>query len=331
MGEKDKEGKNKSRRWVGFDLGGTKIMATVFDDTFQVLGQKRRKTRGENGQKISVDRIRETIEQALENAQAGPQELCGIGVGCPGPVDPERGIVLEASNLGWKNVDLRGPLQSAFGTNVHLVNDVDAGVYAENLFGAAKGARTVFGIFPGTGIGGGCVYNGEIIQGKNITCMEVGHMEVTAKGGLCGCGQHGCLETVASRLAISAEVAKADFRSQIKKQRPGTDLANIRSGILATAIKAGDETVEKIVLKAAQHIGISLATVIHLLAPDVIVLGGGLVQAMPELFIDEVSRTARNRVMKSFRDTFRVVEAKLADGATVMGAAAWTRYRQTQR
>ena len=331
MGDKDKEGKTKTRRWVGFDLGGTKIMATVFDDSFQVLGQKRRKTRGEGGQKVSVDRIQETIQQALESAGVDPKELDGIGVGCPGPVDPEKGIVLEASNLGWKNVDLRTPLKLTFGAEVILANDVDAGVYAENLFGAAKGARTVFGIFPGTGIGGGCVYNGEIIQGKNITCMEIGHMEVTAKGGLCGCGQRGCLETVASRLAISAEVAKADFRSQIKKQRPGTDLANIRSGILATAIKAGDETVDRIVRKAAQHIGVALANVIHLLAPDVVVLGGGLVQAMPDLFIDEVSRTARDRVMKSFRDTFRVVEAKLADNATVMGAAAWACHRMDQR
>jgi glucokinase len=213
----------------------------------------------------------------------------------------------------------------------YIVNDVDAGVYAENRFGAAKGARTVVGIFPGTGIGGGCVYNGEIIQGKNISCMEIGHMEVSAKGGLCGCGQRGCLETVSSRLAISAEVAKADFRAQIKKQRPGTDLAAIRSGILATAIKAGDETIEKIVRRAARQIGTALANVIHLLAPDMVVLGGGLVEAMPELFITEVSQTAKDRVMKSFRDTFRVVAAKLADDATVMGAAAWASHQSEKR
>jgi len=329
MGEK--EGKVKAPLWLGFDLGGTKIMATVFDDGFKSLGHKRRKTRGDADQKVSVERIRETIEQALSAAQVNYKELGGIGIGCPGPVDPEKGVVLEASNLGWKNVDLVTPLTNAFGTPVFVVNDVDAGVYAENQFGSAKGARTVFGIFPGTGIGGGCVYNGEIIQGRNITCMEFGHMEVLAGGGLCGCGQRGCLETVASRLAISAEVAKADFRHQIKKQKPGTDLADIRSGILATAIKAGDETIARIVRNAAQHIGVALANVIHLLAPDVVVLGGGLVQAMPDLFIDEISQAARDRVMKSFRDTFRVVAAKLGDDATVMGAAAWARHRLERR
>ena len=129
---------------------------------------------------------------------------------------------------------------------------------------------------------------------------------------------------MASRLAISAEVAKAEFRAQIKKLRPGTDLSAIRSSILAEALTMGDETVEKILRKAAQQIGIALANVIHLLAPDVVVLGGGLVEAMPNLFLDEVSQTAKNRVMKSFRDTFRVVVAKLGDDATVRGAAAWT-------
>jgi glucokinase len=325
----DKDGKPKPRRWVGFDLGGTKMMAAVFDDEFTVLARRRKRTRGDNGQKVGVERIVETVRQTLAEAKVDPTELGGMGVGCPGPVDPERGIVLEAANLGWKQVDLQTPLQAAFGVGAFVVNDVDAGVYAENRFGAARGARTVVGIFPGTGIGGGCVYNGEIIQGRNISCMEIGHMQIGAGTSLCGCDQIGCLETVASRLAISAEVAKADFRSQIKKQRPGTDLAAIRSGILATAIKAGDATVERIVRQAAQDIGTALANVIHLLAPDVVVLGGGLVEAMPQLFVDEVSRTARNRVMKSFRNTFQVVAAKLADDATVMGAAAWARHRVT--
>ena len=219
MGD-NKEGKKKGQAWVGFDLGGTKMMATVFDGDFAVLGRKRKKTRGYDGQKVGVERIIETINQALDEAHINRQDVAGIGIGCPGPVDPEKGIVLEAANLGWHNVDLRTSLKQAYDLSACVLNDVDAGVYAENLFGAAKGARTVVGIFPGTGIGGGCVYNGEIIQGKNISCMEIGHIEISAGGGLCGCEQRGCLETVASRLAISAEVAKAEFRGQIKKTPP---------------------------------------------------------------------------------------------------------------
>lgn len=325
MGKKAE--KRKSRHWVGFDLGGTKMMAAVFDDAFQVVGRRRKRTRGDDGQPVGVERIIETIRQALADAQVDLGTVRGIGVGCPGPVDPTRGIVLEASNLGWRQVDLRKPLEAAFGVKAYIVNDVDTGVYAENRFGAARDARTVVGVFPGTGIGGGCVYNGEIIQGANISCMEIGHLYIHGGSNLCGCGQVGCLETVASRLAIAAEVAKADFRSQLKKERLGTDLAAIRSGTLASAIKAGEGTVERIVRQAAHEIGTSLATVIHLLAPDVVVLGGGLVEAMPDLFVETVARAARDRVMKSFRNTFQVVTAQLGDDATVMGAAAWASHQ----
>ncbi len=325
MGEKD-SGKNRDH-WVGFDLGGTKMLATVFDDQFNLLGRKRKRTRGEEGAKVGVDRIVQTISQALESAELDQDQLTGIGVGVPGPVDPERGIVLEAVNLGWEKVALREALENAFQCPAVILNDVDAGVFGENQLGAAQKARTVLGIFPGTGIGGGCVYDGQIVRGKNISAMEIGHIEVTHDGNLCGCGRRGCLETEASRLAISAEVAKAAYRGEAPflRGKAGTDISDIRSGLLADAIANGDQAVEQIVRTAAYKIGIAVANVVHLLGPDTVVLGGGLVEAMPELFVQEVATAANNRVMPSFVDSFSVVAAKLGDYATVKGAAAWAR------
>lgn len=314
-------------RWLGFDLGGTKMLAAVFDDDLKLLGRKRRRTGGEEGAEVGVDRIVQTIEQALENAQISRKQLSGIGVGCPGPVDFERGVVLEAVNLGWKKVKLQQTLEDTFQCPAMVLNDVDAGVYGENQLGAARNARSVLGIFPGTGIGGGCVYDGQIIRGRNISAMEIGHIEVTPGGNLCGCGHRGCLETEASRLAISAEVAKAAYRGEAPylRKRVGTDIANIRSGVLADAIRNGDRVVDEILRKAAQKIGVAVANVVHLVCPDTIVLGGGLVEAMPELFVQEVSLTAERRVMPSFVGSFTVVAAALGDYATVKGAAAWTR------
>ncbi len=325
MGDNN-NGKNNDH-WVGFDLGGTKMLATVFDDEFSLLGRKRKRTRGEEGAKVGVDRIIQTVSQALENAQLAPDQLNGIGVGVPGPVDPEKGVVLEAVNLGWEQVQLRQALEDAFKCPAMILNDVDAGVFGENQLGAAQKARTVLGIFPGTGIGGGCVYDGQIVRGKSISAMEIGHIEVTHDGNLCGCGRRGCLETEASRLAISAEVAKAAFRGETPylRSKAGTDLSNIRSGILADAIANGDRVVEQILRTAAFKIGIAVANVVHLICPDTIVLGGGLVEAMPELFVEEVTASASNRVMPSFVGSFKVVAAKLGDYATVQGAAAWTR------
>jgi glucokinase len=316
-----------ARRWVGFDLGGTKMLAKVYDTSLESLGSERKKTKGGEGAEAGLSRIADTIRAALEAAECDPATLAGIGIGCPGPVDMEKGIILSPPNLGWDRTNVRQRLEKEFGCPVVVLNDVDAGVYAEYRFGAAKKARTVLGVFPGTGIGGGCIYDGEILHGKGISCFEIGHLPVMPDGPLCGCGQRGCLEAVASRLTIASIAARSVYRGQAPnlKKSAGTDVSEIRSGVLAKAIADGDTVVEEIVRRAAQQIGVALAGMIHLIAPDVIVLGGGLVEAMPDLLLGEVEAAARDRVMPAFRGTFKVVATKLGDDAGVLGAAAWVR------
>ncbi len=146
-------------------------------------------------------------------------------------------------------------------------------------------------------------------------------------GPLCGCGLHGCLESVASRLAIASAAAQAAYRGQAPHllEMRGTDLDNIRSGALADAIAAGDTVIETIVRTAAGHIGTAVASVVHLLAPDCVVLGGGLVEAMPRLIVNEITASARKKLLPAFADSFIVVPAELGDNSTAMGAAAWVR------
>jgi glucokinase len=310
---------------IGFDLGGTKMMASVFGADFKPLSRRRRKTRGNEGQKAGLERIAETIDQALEEANVPPDRLTAIGVGCPGPLDLDKGIICDAPNLGWKNVAIQEFLEKKYRCRVVISNDVDAGVYGESRFGAGKGARCVVGVFPGTGIGGGCVYEGKILRGAKSSCMEIGHVQVMRDGPRCGCGLRGCVEAVASRLAISSAAAAAAYRGQAPKllELAGTDLTEIRSSTLADAIKGGDTVIEQIVKDACRNIGVAVGATIHLLSPDTIVLGGGLVEAMPKLFVEEVRDAAKKNVMDAYKDTFKVVTAKLGDDAGAMGAAAW--------
>ena len=317
------------RVWVGFDLGGTKMNAMLFDSRFGVRGRRRKKSRGSEGVELGIERIVSGIAKLLEESQASKELLGGIGVGCPGPLDLEEGVILEAPNLGWKNVPLKKSLEQEFGCPVFICNDVDAGVYGEYRFGAAEGARTALGVFPGTGIGGAMVYEGQIFRGKTGSCLEIGHVPVVPDGALCGCGRRGCLETVASRLALSAEIAKAAYRGQAPYilRVAGTDLANIRSGTIKEAIEAGDKVVEEILREGAQQLGTVLAGTVNLLAPDVIVLGGGLVEALPKLFLEEVGKTVAKKVMPSYLKTYELKVAKLGDDAGAMGAAAWARNR----
>jgi glucokinase len=310
--------------WLGFDLGGTKMMAAVFDGKFRMVASSRAKTKGAEGKVSVIERIQSTICAALSESGLESRNLAGIGIGCPGPLDLDRGVLLQAPNLGWQDVSLKENLEKRFKCPTVIANDVDTGTYGEYRFGAARGARCVLGVFPGTGIGGACIYEGKIIRGRTGSCMEFGHMQVQPDGRLCGCGQRGCLESVASRLAISAEAAAAVYRGEAPalQRLAGTDLSQIKSGMLAKAIKSGDLAIEVIVRNASRQLGMAVANVVNLLAPDIVVLGGGLVEALPEIILGEVKKIVCGQAMRAFTKDIKIVAAKLGDNATVMGAAA---------
>lgn len=322
-------GKKKSDApcWVGFDLGGTKMLAAVFDEDFKIIGTKRRKTKGHEGAKAGVSRMIDTLEDALDDAGKSKDNLAGIGVGTPGPLDLDLGILLDTPNLGWKNVKLRDALEDAFDCPAIIGNDVDIGVYGEYCHGAARGARCVVGIFPGTGIGGGCVYEGRILRGKTSSCFEIGHIPVQPDGPLSGIGTRGTLESVASRLSIASAAAAAAYRGDAPAlmELAGTDLSDIRSGALSKSIEKGDAAVEAIVREAARWIGVGAATAVQILTPDILLLGGGLVEAMPDLFLEDVGKEMEQRLMPSYRNTVDIRVAELGDDAGITGAAAWAR------
>lgn len=309
--------KNKKKYWAGLDLGGTKMLAKIYDGDFNELGATKRKTEGHKGLDNVVGRIGKCIRKALDEAGVAGEALAGLGIGCPGPVDPEAGVLLEAPNLGWKDVPIRDIFQQEFDCPVVPCNDVDSGVFGEYKFGAARGARSAVGIFPGTGIGGGAVIHGRLLEGANITCMEIGHIPFSEAGLT--------LEEVCSRLAIASESAAAAYRGQAPYmlEKCGTDMAKITSGKIAAAIEHGDVAIEKIVKQAACRLGSGVATVVQLIAPEVIVLGGGLVEAMPELFLKTLAESVHEKVLAPFRGRYRIVEAELGDDAGVQGAAAW--------
>ena len=309
---------------IGFDLGGTKMYACAFDADYKLLGKDRRKTKGHLGSEAGVERIIDTISDCLEDAGVSSKQVVGIGVGAPGVTDLDKGVLLNTANLGWSDVPLAKLLGEEFDCPVTLCNDVDAGVFGEWKFGAGKEKRCVLGVFPGTGIGGGMVYEGAIFRGARLSCLEIGHLPVDPIGPRSGLGQRGTLEAVASKLAIAGQAALAAYRGQAPylMKNTGTDLTDIRSGALSDSAEK-DDAVKRILLDAAETIGTTIGGVVNLLAPDLVVLGGGLVEAMPKLLVPAVKEAAEAAAMPAFRGTFEVVPAELADEATVMGAAAW--------
>ncbi len=310
---------------LGFDLGGTKMLAVVYDAQFNALGRNRMKTQGNLGIESVLKRIVENIDQALEKAGIGAKDLTSIGIGVPGSVNMQTGVVLGAVNLGWKNVAIAEFLHNQYQCPVQLLNDVDAGVFGESQFGAARGARNVLGVFPGTGIGGGAVLNGQIVTGSQQTAMEIGHIQVVPNGVQCGCGLKGCLETVASRLAIAGQAALAAYRGSAPYllSQVGTDISLIRSGVLADSLAHGDTEIELIMKQACKYLGKAIGSMVTIFSPNVIVLGGGLAEAMPEMFTQHTTKAARKSVIPVLRDTFEIKIAELGDDASVLGAAVW--------
>lgn len=309
---------------VGFDLGGTKMLAVVFDASFKAVASERKKTKGNQGVDAGLARLADTINAALSSAGLTRKDLSGVGVGCPGPLDLDKGIMLDAPNLGWTNVPLKAFLEKTFGCPAAIANDVDAGTYGEYRFGAARKARCALGVFPGTGIGAGCIYEGRIFRGKTGSCMELGHFPVDPQGAVVGPDRYGTLEAQASRLAIAAQALQAIYRGQapVLQKVAGTKLTDIRSKALVESIKGGDKVIEDIVRRAAYQLGTTIAGAVNLLAPDVLVLGGGLVEAMSDLYLSEVKKAVNHFAMPAFANALHIAPAELGDHAGVMGAAA---------
>ena len=307
---------------VGLDIGLSKMMSCVLDHKLKVVGRCRKKSRSEkNPDEKPEDRIIKVVKESI--ADAGGKPILGIGVGSPGPVSPSDGVIIDTPNLGWKRFPLADVLTKAFKVPALVENDVNAGTYGEWCFGEVKDCQNLLGIFPGTGIGGGIIIDGKLLHGFTGGAGEVGHMTLDVDGPYCGCGKRGCLEALASRIAIASQVAAIAARgdSPFILRNCGTDLGNIRSGILAKAIEEGETMVEGVVRKAAYYTGIAVGNAMNFFSPEAVVLGGGLVEAMPALYLEEVKRAVKDHAMPSIRKGVRIVKAKLGDDATAIGAA----------
>ena len=315
---------------VGVDMGGTKILAAVIDAKGEIVQQAKRATKPKKGPEEVIERITRCIREAIDSAELNPSQIRAIGIGSPGPLDPETGVIIFAPNLGWSNVPLKAKLEANLSIPTFVDNDVNVGTLGEYAFGAGQGVKNLVGIFVGTGIGGGIILDGKLFHGVNKTAGEVGHMIVEAKGPRCGCGNFGCLEAVASRTAITRDLQKAILKKGKKSKLTelnGGNLDLIRSKAIARAVKHGDKPTIKVVQRAAKYLGISVASIVHFLNPEMVVLGGGVVEAMGDSLLDPIRHAAAEYALPTTMDGVQIVAATLGDNAGVIGASVLARER----
>ena len=313
---------------IGIDLGGTKIYAAVVDRAGKIHGAARKKTKADLGFKVAVQRIAKTAVAAVTNAGIDMVEIKAVGIGSPGPLDLKEGKIIETPNMTWKDAPLKAELELALEKPVRLDNDGNVGILGEYAFGAGKGAKHVIGLFVGTGIGGGVIVNGELLHGFNENAGELGHIILDPNGPQCGCGNYGCMEAFASRLAIEREIrqsVKYGIKTSVfEDMNDRSD--RLRSKRLAEAYRNNDPAVTAAINKSAQYLGYGVASLINTFNPEVVVLGGGLVEAVGETYVSIVSNVAINNVFAVARRNVKITAAQLMDDSAVLGAAvlAWT-------
>lgn len=306
---------------VGIDLGGTNIKAGLVDSIGKIVLKKSIETCAEQGYKRVIERMAGLV---LELVRTMGEEVKGVGIGTPGLVDAERGVVIELPNLkGWTNVPVCGEIRKLTGYRCFLGNDANNMAFGESTVGAAKGKRNIVCITLGTGVGGGIIIDGKVYQGSTGVAGEVGHTIIDMNGPECNCGGRGCLERYVGNKYISEYAVKVvkKFRGKSKiVDAAGGDVNRITPEAVYRAAKAGDMTAKKILRDIGRLIGIGLVSVVNILNPEMVVIGGGVANA-GELLFRGVRDGLMERGMKGIVKSVRVVKAKLGNDAGIIGSA----------
>jgi glucokinase len=314
---------------VGVDLGGTKVLAGAVGQDMSVLSRVKRKTAMHKDRPAALlDLLAEVIRSAAEQAGQSVDAIAAVGMGVPGSLDLGRSVVLVAPNLGWKDEPARAELQQRLGgLPVFLDNDVRCAALAEHALGAGAGHGSMVAIFVGTGVGGGLIEDGQLIRGTRGGAGEIGHMVLRAKGPRCSCGRRGCLEALAARPAVARFIAK-----QIRKGHK-TSLTHafsagaqrLTSGELREAVLQGDEVAIRAARRSAHYVGLAAGGLVNLLDPELVVLGGGVVDALGQQYVDWAADRARAQILSEGTRQLPVLAAKLGDDAGLLGAALTAR------
>lgn len=313
---------------IGVDLGGTKILAGVFLPNLKMIGTNKLSTKAQRGPEPVIDRIARCIKDSVDECDLDFKQVKGVGVGAPGAIDPEAGKVHFSPNLpDWKEVPLKKELEKRLGVPVFVDNDCNVctmGVYEAELDGKPK---TMVGIFVGTGIGGGIIVDGKPYSGFNRTAGEIGHMVLETGGPKCGCGNRGCFEALASRTAIFKKIIASvkDGQKTILTDMLGPDLDDLRSGDLRKALKRGDKLVAKVVEEAAEYIGIAVSNLMNILNPEVVILGGGVIDALEGHMLSIIYETAMESAMPGTTKGVEILASELGDDAGITGGAVLAR------
>jgi len=309
---------------VGIDVGGTKTLCVLVDKHFKLLEEIKFKTAPEEGEHRFTRRVKDSVGALVNSARAKGLDVLAVGVGSAGAVDDKEIKITTSPNLLMlENYPLGKHLAKVVKATMTIGNDVQVGIHGEHVLGAAKGCSNVVGVFFGTGVGGAAIINGKLYSGACGFGGQVGGLIAQPVGGPEAALSHGIIDRIASKSAIASEALVMAIKNWAPylHSEVGTDLTKVTWGILERAIQHGDHRIEEMLRARMRVVGIALANVINFMNPDMLVLGGGLMDQMAELVIEEIESGLRRYLIPEVSKALKVKRAKLGGHAVAIGAA----------
>ncbi|MCC6418381.1 MAG: ROK family protein [Gemmataceae bacterium] len=320
--------------WVGLDVGGSSMKGGVIDDGGAVLSAVSLPTEAQRGQEFGLERMCETIREAVRAAGLGMDQIAAIGVATPGTMDIPAGLILDPPNLyPWRNVPVRQFIHDRFGLPTAFQNDANAAAYGEYCYGAGKEARSMVLFTLGTGIGCGIILDDLIVEGRHSHGAEVGHTKIEmTQPRRCGCGRWGCLEAYASAMsvvkrtveALAKEGGKSSLGELLHQQ------GELTSRDVFNAAAAGDALAERIVEETAFCLAVGAMNMMHTIDPDMVAYAGGMIAAGAS-FLERIRRHVHEMAFPVPAARTEIVYARLGSDAGFIGAAACGRQLYLRR
>lgn len=308
---------------IGVDLGGTNLKALCVEQDGTIIARKECPTNAEKGPDAVIQTIIRTVDHLIEECGGENTEIIGVGIGAPGPLNPESGLVLMAPNLpGWKNIQLKEQVADALEIPIKIENDANLAALGEYWKGAGASASVLVCLTLGTGVGGGVIIKGRIFSGAKYIGAELGHMSIKYDGLPCGCGSYGCLEAYISATAIIKRTTIALEKGAVSSLRTKRDEAiqPFAAHDVYNAAIEGDELGRHIMEETGMLLGIGLANLGNIFNPDIVVIGGGVAGAF-DLLIGPARSEMKKRAMPGILESMTIVPAELGSDAGSIGAA----------
>jgi glucokinase len=308
---------------ISIDMGGTKVLGCVVNSKEGIIASVKKPTDPDSPRKKYVHQLADVVNELMSEVHLSKKKIKAVCLGVPGLLNPYSGVIGLAPNLGLKNFNIKKSLEAEITFPVLIENDVNLGALGIKTFGVGKKAKNMLAVFVGTGIGGGLIIDGKLYRGSNYVAGEIGHMLVEKNGPKCGCGRKGCFEALASRTAIVNKIIKdikSGKRSKLSKLVKSGE--RIRSKSLSSAVKSGDKVVRRRIKEGCDVIGGTLASIANILNLDMIVLGGGMIEALDFYMLPLIKKSFSEHVLIDSAKGLKIVASKLADDAAVYGGIA---------